>query len=185
MNDEKTQTGAPAKTEQDARKKGEDAYRNAKASANEAVDHAKSAAHDAADHAKAVASDALETGKAHAEEGLNEGKNVIARQVLSAAQAAKSAAKDLRERDQSVMAEWADVAADEMTRAAEGLEGSDLNEIYAKVEDYARRQPAVFLAGVALAGFAAARFAKAARERPVQQRSPQIARPQTAEINHV
>lgn len=162
MKDEKTQTGAPARSAQDVRQKGE-----------EALEHAKSAAHEAVD-----------TSRARAEEGLTQGKNVMAHQVLCAAHAAKTAADDLRKQEQGMLADWADVAADGMTRAAEGLESSDLNELYHRVEDYARRQPAVFLAGIALAGFAAARFAKAARENSAY-RQRTASTPTYTEVNHV
>lgn len=131
-----------AQSVQDLRKKGEDAL----------------------DNAKTAASDVLETGKVRAQEELTHGKSFVARQVTDAAHAAKTAAQDLRDRDQATLAEWAEAAADGMEHAAHGIEGRSVGEIFHQVEDFARRQPAIFLAGVALAGFAAARFAKAARD---------------------
>lgn len=119
---------------------------------------------EALDHAKTAANDVLETGKARAEEELNYGKGVVAERMQHLAHAARTAADDLREHDQPMLASWAESAADNVSKAAGSLDGRDLGEIFGQVEDYARRQPAVFLAGVALAGFAAARFAKAARD---------------------
>jgi len=135
-------TDKPAKSLDDIRKKGEAAI----------------------DQAKTAAGDVLETGKARAEEELTHGKSTVARHVRDVAHAAGTAAKDLREHDQTMMASWAEAAADGMSDAANHLEGRDIGEIFGEVENYARRQPAVFLAGIALAGFAVARFAKAARE---------------------
>ena len=122
---------------------------------------------EALDKAKTAASDVFETGKARAEDELVHGKSFVARQVADAARAAKVAADDLRQHDQAMLAQWADAAADGMNQAANGIEGRSVGEIFHQVEDFARRQPAIFLAGVALAGFAAARFAKAARDNSV------------------
>lgn len=119
---------------------------------------------EALDHAKTAASDVLEAGKMRAEEEITHGKGFVARQVKDVAHAARTAADDLRSNDQAMMASWADAAAEGMSHVAEDLDGRDVHEIFGRIEDYARRQPAIFLAGVALAGFAAARFAKAARE---------------------
>lgn len=132
--------------------------------AEHSLEEVKHKGEEALDHAKDAAGDVLETGKARAEEELTYGKGVVAQQVRDAANAAKAAARDLRERDQAMLAGWADMAADNMSHAAQSLDGRDIGEIFSNVENFARRQPAVFLAGVALAGFAAARFAKAARD---------------------
>lgn len=118
----------------------------------------------ALENAKSAASDVLETGKARAQGELEHGKSFVAQQVIDAAHAAKTAAEDLRARNQGTLAQWADMAADGMESAAGRIEGRSVGELFHQVEDFARRQPAIFLAGVALAGFAAARFAKAARD---------------------
>lgn len=141
MSDVATPTKS-AQSVEDVRKKGEAALENA----------------------KTAASDVLETGKARAQEELTHGKSYVARQVTDAAHAAKTAAQDLRDREQPMLAEWADAAADGISQAAHEIDGRSVGEIFHKVEDFARRQPAMFLAGVALAGFAAARFAKSARD---------------------
>lgn len=135
-------TDKPAQSMEDVRKKGEMAV----------------------EQARTAATDVLETGKERAREELTHGKSTVARHVRDVAHAAKAAADDLRKHDQTAMASWAEAAADGMTSAADGLEGREISDIFGQVESYARRQPAVFLAGIALAGFAAARFAKAARE---------------------
>lgn len=48
-----------------------------------------------------------------------------------------------------------------VSNAAENLRGQDLRGLWDSTTDYARRNPAMFLAGVALTGFAIARFARA------------------------
>jgi hypothetical protein len=50
---------------------------------------------------------------------------------------------------------------DSVTNAADSLRGQDLRGLWNSTTEYARRNPAMFMAGVALTGFAIARFARA------------------------
>lgn len=103
----------------------------------------------------------LKEGQAKAEELLDQQKSNIAKQVKSFAEVSRNAASDLRDREQSLAADWVEAAADGAENMANQLRDSDLKGVYDQVSGFARRQPAVFIAGAALLGFAAARFASA------------------------
>ena len=55
--------------------------------------------------------------------------------------------------------------AETVSHAADTLRGQDLRGLWNSTTDYARRNPAMFLAGAALTGFAIARFARATSQR--------------------
>ncbi|WBU55700.1 hypothetical protein [Paracoccus sediminicola] len=125
-----------------------------------------------------AARSALQEGQQKAGEILDDQKRGLAEQVNSVAKATRSAAEKLREENQGVIAGWIESAADGAETAAGNLRDRDLGDIYGQVTDFARRQPAVFIAGAALLGFAAARFAGASashsydQDRYVSDRSP-------------
>ena len=66
------------------------------------------------------------------------------------------------ETEQPQMAELASTAADQAEAVARYLRETDVRQLIGTVEDFARRQPLVFLGGAFLVGVAASRFIKAA-----------------------
>lgn len=100
-----------------------------------------------------------------ASSAIGEQKSAFAAQIAEISEVAKNAAGDLREREQGVVADWVEQAADEVRRISESLRDRDLKTIYEDVGNFARRQPALFIGGTALLGFAAARLAKASSDR--------------------
>ena len=66
------------------------------------------------------------------------------------------------ETEQPQMAELASTAADQAEAVARYLRDTDVRQLIGNVEDFARRQPLVFLGGAFLVGVAASRFIKAA-----------------------
>jgi hypothetical protein len=63
--------------------------------------------------------------------------------------------------DQPQVAGFADAAAGQVERASEFVRHTDLNGLVQEAEDFARRQPALFLGGALVLGLAASRFLKA------------------------
>lgn len=121
---------------------------------------------------RAKGEEALREGREAAAQGvekaaaaIDDQKSNFAAQIADISQAAHNTADDLREREQGYVADWVEQAADGLHRVSESLRDNDLKTMYGEVEDFARRQPAIFIAGTALLGFAAARFAKASSER--------------------
>jgi hypothetical protein len=78
----------------------------------------------------------------------------------SVAQAIRRTGEQLRQ-EQPQVAGFADTAAGQVERFAGRVRTSSPGEIVAEVEQFARRQPAVFLGGALLLGAVAARFLKA------------------------
>ena len=76
------------------------------------------------------------------------------------------------ETDQPQIAEFASTAADQAEAIAGYLRENDVRQIIGNVEDFARRQPLLFIGGAFLLGMAASRFIKAAGQEQGQgQRS--------------
>ncbi len=76
------------------------------------------------------------------------------------ANAVRQTGQTLRERDQAPIGNVADQAAEQVERAAGYLRGRDANQLLRDAEDFARRQPAIFLGGALAAGWFVARFLK-------------------------
>jgi hypothetical protein len=80
--------------------------------------------------------------------------------LQSVAQAIRSTGDQLRQ-DQPQVAGFADTAASQVDRFAGRIRTSSPSDMIAEAEQFARRQPAVFLGGALLLGAVAARFLKA------------------------
>lgn len=88
----------------------------------------------------------------------------------SFAQAVRKTSQPLRENQQATIAEYVDKAADQIERFSTRLRERDVKEIVDDVQQFARRQPAVFI-GTALAiGVLAARFLKSSSDRDYRPR---------------
>jgi hypothetical protein len=57
-----------------------------------------------------------------------------------------------------IVANFARKAAGEIEHLADAVKDRDLSDLVGVVQDYARRQPAIFLGATALAGFVVTRF---------------------------
>jgi hypothetical protein len=68
--------------------------------------------------------------------------------------------QQLREKGQEPVAEYVDKAADQVQRVSTYLRDKDFRDIRTDVEEFARRQPAMFLGGALGLGLLAARFLK-------------------------
>jgi ElaB/YqjD/DUF883 family membrane-anchored ribosome-binding protein len=88
----------------------------------------------------------------------------------SSAHAMRSASRELREKDQAMFAEVIDRAAEQIDSVANYLRDKDLDQIVHDSENFARRQPVLFVAGATMLGILAGRFLRSSSPRP--QRSP-------------
>ena len=91
----------------------------------------------------------LESQKQRATEGLG-----------SVAEAVRETAQRLREHQQEPLAGAAETAAQQVERFSGYLRDRDVNSLVRDAEDFARRQPALFVAGAFVLGVAAGRFLK-------------------------
>jgi hypothetical protein len=83
-----------------------------------------------------------------------------AERVEHVAEALRSSAEELGASEQQ-LAEWVGTAAGQLEGLARTLREKDLSALMAEMEDFGRRQPAVFMGAAVALGFGIARFAKA------------------------
>lgn len=79
----------------------------------------------------------------------------------------------LRQRSPGAVADYAERAVGGLDSVAHALREQDVRSLVGQVEDFARRQPVLFLAGSVAAGFALARFLKSSSGGYRQASDPQ------------
>jgi ElaB/YqjD/DUF883 family membrane-anchored ribosome-binding protein len=94
---------------------------------------------------------------------LHEQKERVAEAVHGLAEALRQAADTLEREEKSVAARYADQAAVQIDRLSETVRRQHLRDMLASAEDFARRQPAVFIAGAMAIGFVAGRLLSRSR----------------------
>ncbi|HXV24299.1 MAG TPA: hypothetical protein VED46_08565 [Alphaproteobacteria bacterium] len=95
---------------------------------------------------------------------LEERKSLLAEDMAGVANAARGAAERFDEHGNPLMADYVLHAADGIERFSQAIGNRDLSALMAEAEEFARRQPAVFIgAGVAV-GFLLARLLKSSSE---------------------
>jgi hypothetical protein len=118
-----------------------------------------------------------------AEEMLEERKGRAAESVQGVAEALRRTADNI---ENETIARYAEQAADTVARFSETVRERRLGEMIADLDDFARRQPMLFLVGAVAAGFIAGRFMAASAERAEAEawegaeRRPRTGRTRTA-----
>lgn len=92
---------------------------------------------------------------------VDQGREQVAEQVQGVAGAIRRVSTDL-ESEQPTIADLAQTAAEQAERMSQYLRSTDTRQIVRTVEDFGRRQPALFLGGAFVIGLAASRVLKAA-----------------------
>lgn len=114
---------------------------------------------------KSTASDAYESAAAKAKEKLEEQKSNLSSGLLNVAENVRKLGEGLTGSDATdglsrITAEYSNTAADKIQQAARYFESHDVNAMYRDVENFARRNPGIFIGGTFALGFLAARFLK-------------------------
>ena len=120
---------------------------------NPSGDRLQDAASSVADR---VADTAQQQVGTRVESQLGRGADVLGQ----VSQAIRQSGEQLRS-DQPQIASFADTAAEQVDRASQYLRQTDFQGLVRGAEDFARRQPAVFLGGALALGLVASRFLKA------------------------
>jgi ElaB/YqjD/DUF883 family membrane-anchored ribosome-binding protein len=81
----------------------------------------------------------------------------------SLAQALSQSGQQLRSDDLGPASQYVDRAGEQLRRASDYLRNTNVDEMVRNTEDFARRQPAVFVGGAFFLGLLAARFIKASQ----------------------
>ena len=125
----------------------------------EATETVKDQAESIGKDAKEAAKNLAETAKAEAQARVDAARDRAAAEVNDVAGALRRAAGDSR--DGSLQSRAFGDIADRLDEASDSLAQTSLDDVIRAASDFARRNPATFLAGAALAGFAMGRFARA------------------------
>jgi hypothetical protein len=110
------------------------------------------------ERAKTILAEFTDAARSAAMALADEQKEFAAKQVNGVAEAVRSAARSLDHSQSPTVARYADQAAGQIEELAHGLRRRQWGDIIADIEDIARRQPALFVAGAIAAGFLAGRF---------------------------
>ena len=160
---------------------GEHVGERAKADAEAAASHARGTAEEVSasgrgisEKAKERAHGLVDDAKERARSMAGEQKNLAADRVTGFADALRHASSDLDQQGQSLVSGVVRQAADGLERVSGAMRSNDVDDLVGSIEDFARRQPAVFIGSAVLAGFGIARFMKSSSERR-RERGPDYA----------
>ena len=116
------------------------------------------------DTAQRLASQAQEQAGQTVQSGLSRGKTRAAETLSGVAQSLRFSGQQLREQQgQAAPGDYAERAAQQVERLSTYLQNTDVGQMVDQVEDFARRQPALFLGGTFVLGLLGARFLKSSR----------------------
>lgn len=127
------------------------------------VDQAKDTAHE-------LASQAQEKVGEQVRSGVSAGKSRAANALGSVAQSLLMSSQQLRAQDQDGMSRYVERAANKVEQLSDYMQNTSPGEMADRVEQFARREPGLFLGGAFALGFLGARFLKSSRRDQEQQR---------------
>lgn len=117
-------------------------------------------AQQATDRVRDQASRAAGQVQDQAQAFFTEQKDVAADHIEGVAKVLHDTVDQLRQRSPGAVTDYAERAVESLDSVANALRERDVRDLVGQVEDFARRQPVLFLAGTVAIGFALARFLK-------------------------
>jgi len=143
-------------------------------SANGAFAAVKDQVQETAGQVKEKATQALEQGQQAAGQAVDKAKDSVKSQLSTQKEKAVSTlgnftdalmhtGDQLRQSGQGVFGDYAETLADKVDHVAGYLRENDIDDLTAQVEDFARKQPALFIGGAFVVGVALARFLKSSQ----------------------
>ncbi len=160
-----------------AKQTASDALNQAKQTASGTVEQAKQTASDTVGQAKQVASETLGQAKQAVSDSLSDVKGQLqstfddrktqaSGRLGGFATALRQTSEQLNAQNEPAFAQYAQSAADQIENWSTMLQTKNLNDLVNEVQDFARRQPEVFIAGSLAAGLLLGRFLKSSGMRP-------------------
>lgn len=137
----------------------------------EATSEAKEKVSEVAEQVQQQASQVAAKVQETAKEKLNAQKGNAAASLRGVANALHSTSSTLEHEDQGAIAGYTNQFADQIESMADYISNRNLGELLEDVQDFARRQPELFIGGAFALGVLAARFLKSSQ--------PSYGRPQT------
>lgn len=103
--------------------------------------------------------------KQQAEGKLDEQRQQAAERLSGVASALRETGQRLSGKSEDMVGQYAQSMADQVDRFSSYLRDRDTNELLGEIQDFARRQPELFVAGTLAAGFLLGRFLKSSSQR--------------------
>jgi hypothetical protein len=145
--------------------KGSETMDQAKQTASDVASQVKQAASDTLSQAKQAMSESLGDTKRQMESTFDEQKSQAAGRLGSVANALRQTSEQLNAQNETTFAQYAQSAAEQIENWSELLQTKNLNDLVNEVQDFARRQPELFIAGSLAAGLLLGRFLKSSGSR--------------------
>jgi len=124
------------------------------------VDQVQQTVGAAADQAKQTTGEVVDQAKQQATSLVAAQKDRAATSLGDVAQALRHTSEQLQGPEQEFIHQYVDKAADRVEHLSDYLRSRDVRDIVSEVEQYARRQPVLFLGGAFVLGLVGARFLK-------------------------
>ena len=158
-------TGSGSGTSTQAAKDNFSASGSKSGSESSTIDSAKETARGLIDQAKSTAGQAYGVAAEKATEKIEEKKGDLASGLTSVADTIRQVSSTLRETDEQTgvtdtAAKYSDSLARQIEQISNYFERNDVRAMVSDVEDFARKNPVVFIGGAFALGFLAARFLK-------------------------
>jgi hypothetical protein len=119
----------------------------------------------AANDVKEQLSETAERVQQTAKSQLTDRKDQVADTMDNVVSALRKTSEQLQGEDTGFMGDYVNKAADKVSSLSQHLRENDLDGLLRETEDFARREPALFLGGAFALGVIAARFLKSSSER--------------------
>lgn len=145
------------------------------AETKDGVQQAKDAAKQAAEQVQQKAQEVAGQAQEQAKSAVATRKEQAVSQLGSVAQAFRTTSNELRGQDNAMIAQYAEKAADQVERISGYLQERDVDQLMNEAENFARRQPELFLGGAFILGLLVGRFIKSSGERRMAQREQEMA----------
>ena len=110
------------------------------------------------EHETSVFAEFVDAARLAAESMLEEQRQQVAQRVSGIAEALRTAATSLKQSQNRALAGYVDQAVDQVDSIYLTVRERHWNEIVADTEDFARRQPTLFVLGAVATGFLVGRF---------------------------
>ncbi len=160
-------TSTTERTSQQAKEMADKATQQAKDVAARAKEGARQGANQAANEASKMANELgsevkqmASTAAHQAEERVNEQKGYAADRLAGVATALRETGNNFRSQEEETFANYANGAAEQIERFSGYLREQNMNDLLRDVQQMAKRQPEIFVAGALAAGFFLGRFFK-------------------------
>lgn len=132
-----------------------------------------------AERARERAEDATDTARQKAAGAASQQKDRATGQLHSISSALRETSGSLRGNQQESIAGYVEQAASQVDRLSDYLNNRSVTDLFEEAQDFARREPALFLGGAFLLGIAGSRFMKASEHHQRSPRSEHSFEPQT------